>query len=112
MANAGLDFRSDVDRNGSRLHVSGYSKLISPSWADGTALVHLLGSPLARPSPSAHFAASLPLPILNIAAGGALAMELLFAPLALFARLRPMLWTMTLIMQFLVILIFDFGMSL
>jgi predicted DCC family thiol-disulfide oxidoreductase YuxK len=86
---------------------SGYTKLISPSWVDGTAFLHLLNNPLARPSPVTRIAANLPLAMLNIATWSALATELLFAPLALFGRLRPILWTIMLVMHFSLILIVD-----
>ena len=36
---------------------SGYTKLVSPSWLDGTALAHVLDNPLARPGFAARRAA-------------------------------------------------------
>jgi predicted DCC family thiol-disulfide oxidoreductase YuxK len=66
---------------------SGYSKLINHSWLDGNVLVAL--------------------PIVNLTIWAVLAMELLFAPLALLARFRPMLWTVMLVAYVLLIHIFD-----
>lgn len=71
---------------------SGYTKLISPSWADGTAVARLLRGPIALDNPLAHAVAALPDPVLAVATWSVLAIELLAAPLALSRRLRPALW--------------------
>ena len=71
---------------------SGYCKLISPSWMDGTALRHLLSNPLARDTALRTALLALPAWSLKAATWGALSLELAFAPLALFRRLRPFLW--------------------
>jgi len=71
---------------------SGYCKLISPSWMDGTALRHVLSNPLARDTVLRTALLALPAWSLKAAAWGALSLELSFAPLALFRRLRPFLW--------------------
>jgi len=71
---------------------SGYSKLISPSWVDGTALYHVLSNPLARDTVLRTSLLALPAWSLKAATWGALSLELAFAPLALFPRLRPFLW--------------------
>ncbi len=71
---------------------SGYTKLVSPSWVDGTALARVLANPLARPGLVHDLALALPAPLLTVATWGGLALELLFAPLALVRRLRPWLW--------------------
>jgi predicted DCC family thiol-disulfide oxidoreductase YuxK len=71
---------------------SGFSKLVSPSWVDGTALVHVLANPLARDTILRTFLLALPAWLLKAATWGALLLELSFAPLALFRRLRPILW--------------------
>jgi predicted DCC family thiol-disulfide oxidoreductase YuxK len=72
---------------------SGYTKLVSPSWVDGSALAHVLDNPLARPTALRELAQSLPAVLLQIATWGGLALELSFAPLALWRPLRPWLWT-------------------
>jgi predicted DCC family thiol-disulfide oxidoreductase YuxK len=71
---------------------SGLSKLVSPSWVDGTALMHVLSNPLARDTVVRTFFLTLPAWLLKAATWSALLLELSFAPLALFRRLRPILW--------------------
>ena len=67
---------------------SGYTKLISPGW------LHQL---------------ALPDPALRLATWSALALELGFAPLALFRRLRPLLWMALLGMHLGLALLIDFA---
>lgn len=71
---------------------SGAYKLASPSWVDGSALAQVLANPLARPGALREAWLALPPIFLQLASWGALALELLFAPLALIRRLRPWLW--------------------
>ena len=71
---------------------SGYTKLISPSWQDGTALAEVLESPLARPTFLREFLLGLPDVVMNLATYSALGLELLALPAALIGRLRPWLW--------------------
>jgi hypothetical protein len=72
---------------------SGAMKLTSPSWLDGTALARILANPLARPSMLRHGLLALPIPFLKCATWGALGLEVSFAPLALFRRVRPWIWS-------------------
>ena len=72
---------------------SGYTKLVSPSWVDGTALARVLENPLARPTFLREWALAMPPLLLRLATWGSLALELGFAPLALFRPLRPFVWT-------------------
>ncbi|MFT3924260.1 MAG: hypothetical protein QM778_17120 [Myxococcales bacterium] len=72
---------------------SGFTKLPSPSWADGQALHYVLVSPLARPSHVRALLLTLPDGLLQAASFGTLALELCFLPLALFERARPWLWS-------------------
>jgi len=71
---------------------SGYTKLVSPSWVDGSALSRVLDNPLARDTFLRVFLLSLPAWVLKAATWSGLALELSFAPLALLRRLRPWLW--------------------
>jgi predicted DCC family thiol-disulfide oxidoreductase YuxK len=71
---------------------SGYTKLVSPSWLDGSAIRRVLESPLARPTALREALLALPDGVLALATWGGLALELAFAPLALVARARPWLW--------------------
>jgi hypothetical protein len=88
---------------------SGYTKLISPSWRDGSALERVLNNPLARPGPVRDAVLSLPPMVLRVATWGALGLELGFAPLALFRCLRPWLWGFMLCMHLGLILLIDFA---
>jgi predicted DCC family thiol-disulfide oxidoreductase YuxK len=78
---------------------SGFSKLGSPSWIDGTALARVLGNPLARPGFLRIWLLSLPPGVLRTATWGALALELSFAPLAIFRRIRPWIWSAMVLLQ-------------
>lgn len=71
---------------------SGYTKLVSPSWIDGSALSRVLSNPLARDTFLRTFLLSMPSWALKAATWAALGLELSFAPLALFRRLRPWVW--------------------
>jgi len=71
---------------------SGLTKLGSPSWLNGTALFHVLGNPLARPTLVRDLLLSLPDVVLRVGTWGGLALEVLFAPLALVSKARPVIW--------------------
>ncbi len=88
---------------------SGYTKLISPSWLDGTALARVLDNPLARPGPVREALLALPDAVLRPSTWAALALELGFAPLALVRRLRPWLWGTMLAMHLGLIVVIDFA---
>jgi predicted DCC family thiol-disulfide oxidoreductase YuxK len=87
---------------------SGYTKLVSPSWLNGTAVARVLDNPLARPTPLREWLLHLPDWALHGATWTALVLELGFAPLALFRRLRPWLWTVLLMMHFSLMTLIDF----
>ncbi len=71
---------------------SGWVKLGSPSWVDGSALRHVLENPLARPTLLRDLLLAAPPGLLVLATWGSLALELLSAPLGLLPRARPWLW--------------------
>ncbi len=87
---------------------SGYEKLSSQSWIDGTALSHILDNPLARPTFLRDLLLSLPEFVLQLGSWGGLALELLFAPLALVARARPLIWAAMLGMHLTLMALIDF----
>ena len=72
---------------------SGCTKLGSVSWIDGSALSRVLINPLARDTVFRVWLLDLPAWILKAATWSALALELGFAPLALFRRARPWIWS-------------------
>ena len=71
---------------------SGATKLLSPSWIDGSALAYILDNSIIRPAFLQEILSSMPSPLIRVAAWGVLTVELLFAPLALSRRVRPWLW--------------------
>jgi predicted DCC family thiol-disulfide oxidoreductase YuxK len=71
---------------------SGYTKLFSPAWTDGETIRLVLQNPLARDHALRDFALALPPIVLQCLTWAVLVVELLFAPLALIPRLRPLLW--------------------
>jgi predicted DCC family thiol-disulfide oxidoreductase YuxK len=88
---------------------SGYTKLFSPSWVDGSALCRILDNPLARPTLLREIFLSLPPIFLQLATWGGLGLESLYAPLALFRRLRPWLWLLMVTMHLGLITLVDFA---
>jgi predicted DCC family thiol-disulfide oxidoreductase YuxK len=87
----------------------GATKLVSPSWADGTALSRVLANPLARPGPLRELLLGLPPLPMRVATWSALALELLFAPLALSRKLRPWIWLGMVGMHLGLLLMVDFA---
>ena len=87
---------------------SGYEKLSSVSWLDGTALSHILNNPLARPTFIRDLLLSLPDIVLQLGSWGGLALELAFAPLALVARARPLIWASMVGMHLTLMALIDF----
>jgi len=88
---------------------SGAMKLTSPSWLDGSALLHVLSNPLARPTFLRETLLALPQPLIALATWSALGLEIGFAPLALFRRLRPWLWSALLGMHLSLMTLIDFA---
>ncbi len=88
---------------------SGYMKLISPSWGDGSALAEVLANPLARPSWLREALLALPDSMLCLASYAALALELFAAPLALFPQIRRWLWLGLLAMHLGLLVVLDFA---
>jgi predicted DCC family thiol-disulfide oxidoreductase YuxK len=72
--------------------ISGLHKCMSPSWADGTAIIHLLNNPLARDNMLRTQLLSMPEVLLRWNTWGVLALEVLFAPLCLFRFTRKWTW--------------------
>jgi hypothetical protein len=71
---------------------SGVVKLASPSWVDGTAFWHVVNNPLARTGPTRDLTLSLPMWVFQLLTWKALAVEVLFLPLALSSATRPLAW--------------------
>lgn len=88
---------------------SGYTKLSSPSWHDGTAFTHVLDNPLARPTFLRAWLCSLPEGVIAAFSYGAVALELAFAPLALFTRTRPFVFFALVLMHVSLLVLIDFA---
>jgi hypothetical protein len=88
---------------------SGLTKLASPSWLDGTAVQRILENPLARSGPLRDALLSFPTGLLKLATWGALALELLFAPLALVPGLRRWLWAAMLMVHVVLLALVSFA---
>ncbi len=78
---------------------SGYTKLLSPSWVSGDAIRYVLQNPLARDYFLRELFLRLPDGALQLLTWGVMGVELLFAPLALIPRARPILWGAMLLAQ-------------
>jgi predicted DCC family thiol-disulfide oxidoreductase YuxK len=87
----------------------GATKLVSPSWADGTALGRVLANPLARPGPLRELLLTLPPICLRLLTWSTLGLELLFAPLALVRRIRPWIWLAMVGMHLGLLVLVDFA---
>ena len=88
---------------------SGFTKLMSPSWVDGSAIARVLENPLARPGPLREAVLAMPAWFLRLNTWFALGLELSFAPLALIPRLRPLLWSLLLAMHLGLMALVDFA---
>lgn len=78
---------------------SGYTKLLSPSWVSGDAIGYVLQNPLARDYFLRDIFLMLPHDALRILTWSVMGIELVFAPLALFRKARPILWGAMFIVQ-------------
>ena len=78
---------------------SGYTKLLSPSWASGDTVWYVLQNPLARDYFVRDIMLWLGQDVVRVITWTILWVEVLFAPLVLFRRLRPVLWGIMLAVQ-------------
>jgi predicted DCC family thiol-disulfide oxidoreductase YuxK len=88
---------------------SGYTKLVSPAWRDGSAIRLVLENPLARPGGLRLLLLELPDFVLRLTTWGALAFELGFVLFALLRPLRPLAWAAMLLMHLSLMLLIDFA---
>ena len=87
---------------------SGIAKLASPSWLDGSALLHVLSSPLARDTPLSSFMVTHPL-LLAWATWAVLLLEALFVPLAIHSRTRLFAWSSMVALHLAIVVFIDFA---
>jgi hypothetical protein len=88
---------------------SGVVKLGSPSWVDGTALWHVLQNPLARDSRLRDLVICMPPWAFRVMTWQTLALELLFLPLALWRRTRPLVWLAMVGMHIAIVAVLSFA---
>ncbi len=87
---------------------SGFYKLLTPAWKDGTALFWILQHPLSRENLFCRALLGLPGPCLMGLTWIVAWMEFLYWPLALFRRARPWVWTETILLHLALMLLMDF----
>lgn len=88
---------------------SGYWKMLSPSWIDGTAMHHVLTNPLARSGALNEWILGLPPVFLKGLTWFALAGELLALPMLFWKRTRLISWLWMVGMHFGVLVMIDFA---
>ena len=88
---------------------SGFYKLFSPSWTDGSALLHLANNPLARPGLLRDLLLALPENFLKLLTWGALLGEILALPLSFHRRGRLLSWLWLMGMHLGILMVVDFA---
>jgi hypothetical protein len=88
---------------------SGWMKLLSPSWIDGSALSHILNNPLARPGWARDTLLQLPDLDRQIATWAALMVELLFLPLSFCLTTRKVAWLAMIGLQIAILCLVNFA---
>ncbi len=89
--------------------LSGIHKLGSPSWLDGTAVQWLVDNPLSRDTLLRRLMLKLPAWLTAAQTYAGLALELLFAPLALFVVTRKVVWLLMVGMHLCIAAVIDFA---
>jgi hypothetical protein len=88
---------------------SGWMKLLSPSWIDGSALSHILQNPLARPGLIRDTLLQLPDLCRQIVTWASLAAELFFLPLSFSLTTRRIAWLAMLGLQIAILAAVNFA---
>ena len=88
--------------------ISGLHKLQSPSWLDGSALRHVLQSPLSRDNFLCHFLLNSNPFILQLSTWASLFAEISFLPLGIFYHTRQLYWFAFLALHLGVLLVVNF----
>jgi len=89
--------------------ISGFDKFASPSWRDGSAILHLLENPLARDYWLRDLLVQLPISIIKLKTWLVLFLEMAFLPLALFRPTRKWIWLAMIFMHLGILMIVDFA---
>jgi hypothetical protein len=88
---------------------SGWMKLRSPSWIDGTALYHVLNNPLARPGFLRHLLLGSPTICIRFLTWSSLAAEVMFLPLSFTRRTRMLAWCTLVAMNVGILFVINFA---
>jgi predicted DCC family thiol-disulfide oxidoreductase YuxK len=88
---------------------SGIDKLFSPSWQDGSAMLHLLENPLARDNFLRDLMLYLPQWVLKLMTWGVLIAEITFLPLCLCRRGRFIAWSIMVLMHIGIMMVVSFA---
>ena len=88
---------------------SGVVKCSSPSWLDGTAMLHIVNNPLARPGFFRDAFLALPLWAIKLSTWGSLALEVSFVLLCLRRRTRLWAWLAMSAMHLGILLMINFA---
>lgn len=88
--------------------LSGWAKLESPLWRDGSALSYILTHPMSRDWLPTRLLTDFPA-LLSLATWGSLAAELLCLPLALWSRTRALIWLVLTAMHLGIALLISLG---
>lgn len=88
---------------------SGWAKLSSPSWIDGSALHHLIANPLARPGIFKDILSGLPAICLQLLTWSALILEILFIALSFHRNSRLIAWTSMILLHLGILLVVAFA---
>ena len=88
---------------------SGYTKLVSQSWVDGSALSRVMLNPLARTGTLHSAMLTLPPVFLSGATWAGLGLELTFVPLALLRAFRPWIWAAMLGLHLVLLVLINFS---
>jgi predicted DCC family thiol-disulfide oxidoreductase YuxK len=94
---------------GSAYTISGFDKLMAPSWQNGTAIGHLLENPLARDWFLRELLLKLPEFCIHLFTWAALILEITFGLLCLSKRTRPIAWLSIMCMHLGILLVVDFA---
>lgn len=88
---------------------SGWMKLHSPSWIDGSALRYVLENPLARPNFLRGLLLSMPSDLLRFATWVSLLAELVFLPLSVCLTTRKIAWLTLTALQLAILCVVNFA---
>lgn len=89
--------------------ISGIHKLQCPSWIDGTALIYIISSPLARDNCFRNLLWKAPILFLKISNWLALMLEIFSLPLGTFKYTRFWFWIMHIVFHLVILLVINFS---